>query len=125
MKIPVKRLKGYLHKIMYKDVATVKRSVEYEDEYTGESKCGFKAVIENLPCRLCQYKDIDADKNDRAQGIEWDFRLNCDPEVVIEEGDVVDVIHGGETFRLLAGTSFNYDTHKEISLRRRKEAVQR
>lgn len=110
---------------MYKDVATVKRSFEYDDEYTGVSKCGFQTVIENLPCRLCQYKDLTSEKNERAQSIGWDFRLNCDPEIDIEEGDVVDVIHGGETFRLLAGTSFNYDTHKEISMRRRKEAVRK
>ena len=124
MKIPVKRLKGYLHTIMYKDVATVKRMVEYEEEDTGVSKRKFKAVIKNLPCKLSQYKDLESEKTGRAQTIEWDFRLNCDPEITIKEGDVVDVIHGGETFRLLAGTSFNYDTHKEISLRRRKEAVQ-
>lgn len=124
MKIPVAKLKGYLHKIMYKDLATVRRSVICEEEGTGASECKLKIVIENLPCKLSQYKDITADKTERAQNIGLDFRLNCDPEIVIEEGDVVDVLHGGEIFKLLAGTSFNYDTHKEISLRRRKEAAQ-
>ena len=67
---------------------------------------------------------IDADRNERAQSIDLDFRLTCDPEIVIEENDVVDILHEGEIFKLIAGTSFNYPTHKEISMRRCKEAMQ-
>ena len=125
MKIPVTRLKKALHNVMYKDTATVYRSVEVTEEETGATDYEFQVVIEELPCKLSQYKDIRADQDDRAQGIKLDFRLTCDPEVVIEENDVVDVVHEGETFKLVAGTSFNYVTHKEISMRRQREAMQR
>ena len=123
-KIPTCRLKNYLHKIMYKDRATFKRSVEIITA-TGATDNGFQTVVENLPCKLSQYKDIYSNKLDRAQNITLDFRLNCDPEIEILEGDLIDVIHEGENFKLIAGTSFNYIDHKEISVRRRKEAAQR
>lgn len=125
MKIPVERLKGFLHEIMYRDVATVYRSVKVIEEGTGATDYEVQAVIEGLPCKLSQYKDIYANQDDRVQGVDLDFRLTCDPEIVIEESDVVDVLHEGELFKLVAGTSFNYVTHKEISMRRRKEAMQR
>lgn len=124
MKIPTGKLKNYLHKIMYKDRATIKRSVEIITA-TGATDNGFQTIFENLPCKLSQYKDISSNKTDRAQNISLDFRLNCDPEVKILEGDLIDVIHEGEIFKLIAGTSFNYIDHKEISVRRRKEAAQR
>ena len=123
MKIPTGKLKNYLHKIMYKDRATIKRSVEIITA-TGATDNGFQTVNENLPCKLSQYKDINSSKFDRAQSIDVDFRLNCDPEIEILEGDLIDVMHEGEKFKLIAGTSFNYIDHKEISVRRRKEAAQ-
>ena len=125
MKIPVERLKRDLHAIMYKDVATIYRSVKVIEEGTGATDYESQVVIENLPCKLSQYKEIYANRNDRAQSIDLDFRLTCDPEIDIEENDVVDVLHEGENFKLVAGTSFNYPTHKEISMRRRKEAMRR
>lgn len=123
MKIPVDKLKQHLHDIMYKDVATIYRSMKIIEEGTGATDFEFQAV-ENFPCKLSQYQDINAYRDDRAQHIDLDFRLTCDPEISIEENDVVDVIHEGETFRLIAGTSFNYVTHKEIGMRRRREAEQ-
>lgn len=126
MKLPVKRLQGLLHKIMYNDVATISRSVEVKEEGTGASDYAFQAVYENLPCKLSQYgKELSAHRDDRAQHITLDLRLTCDPDIEIQENDVVDVVHEGETFKLIAGTSFNYPTHKEISLRRRREGEQR
>ena len=125
MKLPVEKLKRHLHEIMYKDVATVYRSVKVIEEGTGATDYEVQTVIEDLPCKLSQYKDIYANQDDRVQGVDLDFRLTCDPEIVIEESDVVDVLHEGELFKLVAGTSFNYVTHKEISMRRRKEAMQR
>ena len=124
MNIPVEKLKQHLHKIMYKDIATIYRSTKIIEEGTGATDFEFKAVIENLPCKLSQYKEIQANQDDKAQNVNLDFRLTCDPEILIEEDDVVDVLHEGEIFKLIAGTSFNYVTHKEISMRRRREAMQ-
>ena len=124
MKVPVANLKKALHLIMYNDVATVYRAVEVEEGWTGAMRQQHEMIYENLPCKLSQYKDLRADRDDRAQDINIDFRLTCDPDIVIEENDIVDVVHEGETFKLVAGTSFNYITHKEISMRRQREAMQ-
>ena len=92
VKIPIERLKQSLHEIMYKDVATVYRSMKIVEEDTGATDYEFQVVIENLPCKLSQYKDINANQDDRAQNVNSDFK--------------------GETFKLVVGTSFNYITHK-------------
>ena len=125
MKIPVRRLKRALLDIMYKDMATVSRAVKIKDDTNGAARLDYQIIYEDIPCKLSQYKDLSAERNDRAQSISLDFRLTCDPEIIIKEDDVVDVVHKGETFKLVAGTSFNYVTHKEISMRRRQEAKQR
>ena len=125
MKFSLNQLKQCLHEIMYKDSATVSRAVETTEDWTGAMRQQHDIIYSNLPCKLSQYKDLQADREDRAQDIKIDFRLTCDPDIVIEENDIVDVVHEGETFKLVAGTSFNYVTHKEISMRRRREAMQR
>ena len=51
-----------------------------------------------------------------------DFRLTCDPEIILEEDDIVDVVHEGETFKLVVGTSFNYITNKVKRTRSEKYA---
>lgn len=125
MKMNLPRLKNILHKVFYNDRATVYRNVEVIEEDTGASDYEFQAVYENIPCHLAQYgKDIAGHRDDRAYLVTEDLRLTCNPEIEIQENDVVEVLHEGEIFKLWAGTSFNYPTHKEISLRRRKEAKQ-
>ena len=110
---------------MYRDTATVRRDAQVQEDWTGATRYSYQVIYENLPCKLSQIKDLQAERNERAQEIKTDFRLNCDPDIVIEENDVVDVTHEGEFFKLIAGTSFNYQTHKEINMYRRREAMQR
>lgn len=118
-------LKQLLHKFMYHDTCNVYRAVEIEDGYVDSVSEDFELVYENIPCKLSQYgKQLSAHRDDRSQLITEDLRLTCDPEYVILEDDVVEVQHQGELFKLWAGTSFNYPTHKEISVRRRREAGQ-
>ena len=121
----MQRLKALLHRIMYKDRATVYRAVAVEDGYIDRVGEDFEIVYENIPCKLSQYgKQLSAHRDDRSQQVTIDLRLTCAPEYEILEDDVVEVQHQGEFFKLWAGTSFNYPTHKEISVRRRKEAGQ-
>lgn len=118
-------LKQLLHKIMYHDRATVYRAVPVEDGYIDSTAEDFEIVYKNIPCKLSQYgKALTAHRDDRTQQVTIDLRLTCDPEYKILEDDVVEVQHQGEIFKLWAGTSFNYPTHKEISVRRRREAGQ-
>ena len=115
-------LKRILHKIMYKDRATVyrhQRTVRENGAATSEPVL----VYENVPCKLSQYgKDIASHIEDRAAILSEDLRLCCDHDYVIRPNDVVQVSHQGQRFTLHAGQRFAYPTHQEISLRRRKEA---
>lgn len=115
--------KQFLIRYMYKDRATVFRAVENRSGWKNERT--FEPIYEDVPCHLAQYgKELSAHRDDRAQLITEDLRLNCDPEYEILENDVLEVTHRGQIFKLIAGTAFNYPTHKEISVRRRKEARQ-
>ncbi len=125
VKIPVNQCKKLLQKIMYKDTATIYRSARTKNSVTGAMEFSHQAVYEKIPCKLSQYKDIYATRNERTQEITLDFRLTCEPEIEILENDFVEVLHEGKIFKLVAGTSFNYPTHKEISMRRQKEAKQK
>ena len=120
----VSYLKRILNEIMYKEQAVIKRSEVMIDDETGESEYQLLTIYDQIPCKLSQYKELAGHRDDRAGIITLDLRLTCDPEYRIEEGDIVEIYHCGEFQRLIAGTSFNYPTHKEISLRRRRENEQ-
>ena len=116
------RLKGILHKVMYKDRADIYRHRRTIRD-TGAASSEPSLVYEGIPCKLSQYgKDILSHIEDRAAILSEDLRLCCDPGYVIRPNDVVKVIHQGQRFTLHAGQRFAYPTHQEISLRRRKEA---
>lgn len=69
-------------------------------------------------------KDISAHRDDKSQKLTEDLRLTCDSEIEILPNDFLKVQHQSQEFELVAGVAFNYPTHKEISVRRRKEAGQ-
>ena len=117
-------LRGILHKVMYKDRASVFRAQKVladdgSDDYAEE----FAAVYEEIPCKLSQYgKEMPAHIGDRAMVQSMDLRLCCDPEYDIRPNDVVKISHQGQLFTLHAGQRFSYPTHQEISMRRKWEA---
>lgn len=119
------KLKQLLQQYMYKDRATVYRALQNKNGWGADSNKIFDTIYENIPCHLCQYgKELSASRDDRAQTITEDLRLDYSPEYEILENDVIDVKRGNTTFKLVAGTEFFYPTHKELSVRRRKEARQ-
>ena len=118
-------LRGLLHKYMYRDTATVLRGVKVQIGKTDDFDVEWQTIYADIPCKLSQYgKSLTASRNDRAQDLHIDLRLTCEPEIDIRPNDYLTVHHRGQTFELIAGTPFNYATHKEISVRRRKEAGQ-
>ena len=119
------KLRNILHKFMYKDRADIYRAqlstVGRTDDYTSE----FELVYSDIPCKLSQYgKQLSAHRDDVSQKLTTDLRLTFDPEYQILPNDVVKIRHQGQEFKLFAGEQFNYPTHAELSVRRRKEARQ-
>ncbi len=114
-------LKNLLRKYFYNDEMTVYRPLNVS--------WGAKAaemIYRKKPCHLAQYgKELSAHRDDVSQKITEDLRLNYSPEFEILENDVIEAVHKGQKFELVAGTAFKYDTHVELSVRRRKEATQK
>lgn len=118
-------LRGLLRDIMYKDRADVYRGVKIKVGLTDDFDEDWQLIYEQIPCKLSYYgKTITAHRDDRAQHLTTDLRLTCHPEIEIRPNDFVRVAHCGQVWELVAGEEFNYETHKEISVRRRKEAGQ-
>lgn len=122
----MKKLQNLLHKIMYHDRANVSRAklttIGRTDDYTTE----FELVHEQIPCKLSQYgKTLYSHRDDVSPKLTDDLRLCYDPDIEILPNDVVEIFHQGQVWKLFAGEQFNYPTHTELSLRRRKEAGQK
>ena len=118
-------LKSLLHQHMYHDTATVLRGVKVQIGKTDDFDVEWQTIYADIPCKLSQYgKQLSAHRDDRAQHLTTDLRLACDPDIEIRPNDFVRVAHQGQVWELVAGEEFNYPTHKEISVRRRKEAGQ-
>lgn len=118
-------LRGLLHKFMYHDTANVYRAVKTQVGKTDDFETSWELVIADLPGKLSQYgKTLYAHRDDRSQKLTTDLRWCCDPDIEIKPNDLLNVQHQGQLWELVAGEEFNYPTHKEISVRRRKEAGQ-
>lgn len=115
------KLKNLCKKYFYKDRAKVYRASAVGGWKSGE----MTLIYEDVPCHLAQYgKELSAHRDDTSQKITEDLRLDYDPQFEILENDVLEVLHQGEVFNLVAGTAFKYISHCELSVRRRKEARQ-
>ena len=118
-------LRNILHKFMYNARADVYRArlskVGRTDDYVSE----FELVYSDIPCKLSQYgKQLSAHRDDVSQKLTTDLRLTFDPEYQILPNDVIQIRQEGQEFKLFAGEQFSYETHAELSVRRRREAGQ-
>lgn len=119
------KLRQILHKIMYHDRVDVYRAklttIGHTDDYTED----FELIHSQIPCKFSQYgKTLYAHRDDTSQKLTDDLRICYDPEIVILPNDILKISHQGQTWKLFAGEQFNYPTHTELSVRRRKEAGQ-
>lgn len=118
-------LRGLLKTYMYRDRATIRRAVKTQIGKTDDFSETYEVIYSDVPGHLAQYgKQLYAHRDDRAQKLTADLRWSCHPDVDIRPNDVLTIDHCGQIFELIAGEAFNYPTHKEISVRRRKEAGQ-
>lgn len=118
-------LRKLLHHFMYKDTADVYRAQPVQIDGIDDFDIQMALIYEQIPCKLSQYgKELSAHRDDVSQKITTDLRLCYELEYEIQPNDVLKVTHRGQTWELIAGEQFNYPTHAETSVRRRKEAGQ-
>lgn len=118
-------LKGLLRQYMYHDRFDVLRAKKIKVGKTDDFDLEWEIIYSGVEGHLAQYgKQISAHRDDRSQKLTTDLRITCDPEIEILPNDYLRVKHQGQVWELVAGEAFDYPTHKEISVRRRKEAGQ-
>ncbi|ATO50142.1 ABC transporter ATP-binding protein [Brevibacillus laterosporus] len=106
---------------MYEDKATVKRVIETETPW-GETKVEPTTIYEDQPCRLSQKALGTNGQTATVNQVVYETKLFISPDVVILQGDEIEVTGRGVTRTYTAGEPFPYPTHQEISIQRKEKA---
>lgn len=112
-----------LHRWIYTDRADIYRGKAIPkgalDDYDSE----LELVYKDIPCKLGFYRyNNHAERTARSMVVDEDYRLDCDPEYDIRNNDVAVIRHVGQEFRMYVGNVLNYATHKEATVKIRREA---
>lgn len=75
---------------------TVYQNIPHEDEETGITEFEFKAVLEDIPCRLSYQDKQSATKNEPAQALK-SCRVVTSLDYIIPEGSILKVTFNGYT----------------------------
>lgn len=105
---------------MYTDRATIRRYVETTAS-SGETKLSEEPepIYVDQPCRISQMM-LGKNAQSEAQNVTlYEMKLFIAPEIVIKQGDEIDVTRGSVVYHCQAGEPFSYSTHQEVSLQRR------
>lgn len=115
-----KRYRKRLEKT-YEDKATISRYGKVKKP-NGETKNELAPVYVDQPCRISQ-KALAVNGQREAQNeISYETKLFIAPELVIMQGDTVEVTRGHTKTTYKAGEPFPYPTHQEIILQRKDKA---
>jgi hypothetical protein len=107
---------------LYEDRATISRHVPSKDPTTKETKLVPETVYTDQPCRISQTSLASNSQTEAQNDIRYESKLFIAPEIVIRQGDVLEVTGRGMTRSYTAGEPFLYSTHQEISLQRKDYA---
>lgn len=103
----------------YFDICTIKRKVKIENEETGVTSSELKIIAENVKCALSK-KDAPIISSDGVGKIVYTNQLFTNPNIDIQEGDILDVVSMGNTTTYLASKPFPYPSHKITPVTERK-----
>lgn len=108
----------------YTDICTIKRSGEYEDPETFETKFGESTVYENVKCALSQVSrsNYNANQSNSKNEIKYNVKLFISPNIEILTGDKAIVLRQGKTFEFKTGEPFPYISHQEVPLLKEGDA---
>lgn len=114
----------------YEDRCIIKRWEK--TKVNGETKLDWVVKLEDVPCRLSQKALASNGQTDTVNQIAYEPKLFISPDVEIIQGDLLTVTRGNDTSDgwvpiskpkdYDAGEPFDYPTHQEISLQRKKKA---
>ncbi|QOS98114.1 ABC transporter ATP-binding protein [Brevibacterium sp. JNUCC-42] len=106
---------------MYEDKATIKRSVKAKAEWK-ETVFKPEKVYTDQPCRISQKALGTNGQTATVNQVVYETKLFISPDIVILQGDEIEVTGKGVTRTYTAGEPFPYPTHQEISIQRKEKA---
>ncbi|RAP29152.1 hypothetical protein C2W64_04099 [Brevibacillus laterosporus] len=106
---------------MYEDKATIKRTIQKEEEW-GETTTVVEEVYVDQPCRISQKALATNGQTVTVNQVVYETKLFISPDIVILQGDEIEVTGRGVTRTYIAGEPFPYPTHQEISIQRKEKA---
>ena len=105
----------------YFDKCTIKRKEKMKNPSTGVTETKEVIVAEDVKCALSK-KDIQTMNSDGIGTLAFSHLLFLNPNVDVQEGDVVEVTSMGKISIYLASKPFYYSSHSETLLSYKERA---
>ena len=99
----------------YFDKCTIKRKEKIKNPITGVTETEEKIIVEDVKCALSK-KDIQAMNVDGIGTLAFSHLLFLNPNINLQEGDIVEVASMGKISNYLASKPFYYSSHSETLL---------
>ena len=105
----------------YFDKCTIKRKEKIKKPDTGVTETKEVIIVENAKCALSK-KDIQTMNVDGIGALAFSHLLFLNPNVDVQEGDIVEVASMGKISIYLASKPFYYSSHSETLLSYKERA---
>ena len=105
----------------YFDKCTIKRKEKIKNPITGVTETVEVIIVEDAKCALSK-KDIQTMNVDGIGALAFSHLLFLNPNVDIQEGDIVEVSSMGKISNYLASKPFYYSSHSETLLSYKERA---
>lgn len=116
------QLSNLLNMYMYQDKVSIFRQISAVDEQ-GADDYIVQEIYTDIPCKLSQdNKSFVSAATDRQIDIAIELKLFVDSKYEILPNDILKVLHNGQEFLLNAIKSFKYQSHQEVTVKRKDEA---
>lgn len=103
---------------VYDGLATVKRNEPKTTEWgeTLANDFNLVTVYKDVPCNMSQGSLSKDNQTETANEISYSSRLFINPEIVIKQGDIIEVTQYNRVTTHKAGEPFVYPSHQELDL---------
>ena len=105
----------------YFDKCTIKRKEKIKNPNTGVTETKEVIIVEDIKCALSK-KDIQTMNVDGIGTLAFSHLLFLNPNINLQEGDIVEVSSMGKISNYLASKPFYYSSHSETLLSYKERA---
>ena len=105
----------------YFDRCAIKRKEKIKNPRTGVTETKEVIIVEDVKCALSK-KDIQTMNVDGVGNLAFSHLLFLNPNINLQEGDIVEVVSMGKISIYLASNPFYYSSHSETLLSYKERA---